>query len=72
MFRPRDYLIVLGNKMLVTQNTWVGKKNFLHDEQTMINPECMDLRIADEFSKKLGYESHVNKLHIGDARRNLK
>ena len=47
--------------MLVTQIWW--QKNFYHDEQTMINPDCMDLRIADEFSK-IRYESHVNKLHI--------
>lgn len=66
---PRDYLIVLGNKMLVTQNMGGQKEFFTSDEQTMINPDCMDLRIADEFSKKLGYESHVNKLHIGDAKR---
>ena len=55
--------------MLVTQNMGGQKEFFTSDEQTMINPDCMDLRIADEFSKKLGYESHVNKLHIGDAKK---
>ena len=65
---PRDYLIVLGNKMLVTQNMGGQQEFFTSENQTMINPDCMDLRIADEYSKKLGDYALANKLTIGDVK----
>ena len=53
---PRDFLIVMGDKMLAT-NAISSSKALTESGQTLINPNCLDLRLSDEFwcvSERLG------------------
>ena len=50
---PRDFLITLGDKLMQTNMV----NNIHHDNQSMINPACVDNRLADgflEIEKQLG------------------
>ena len=50
---PRDFLITLGDKLMQTNMV----NNIHHDNQSMINPSCVDNSLADgylEVEKQLG------------------
>ena len=49
---PRDFFIVFGNKMLATQNSGSLNKFLSDSNQKMINPDCVDLRLTEEFNNK--------------------
>ena len=50
---PRDFFIVLGNKMLATQNANLLDEFLTSPGQHMINPDCVDLRLTEEYNNKL-------------------
>ena len=47
---PRDFFIVLGNKMLSTQNMGGLDELLTEPGQRMINPDCVDLRLTNAFN----------------------
>ena len=73
---PRDFLITLGDKLMQTNMV----NNIHHDNQSMINPSCVDNSLADgylEVEKQLGKikgetSSEVYKKLLGPLNPNIK
>lgn len=55
---PRDFFIVFGNKMLSTQNSGNLNKFLADSNQKMINPDCVDLRLTDQFNNNFCRPMH--------------